>query len=472
MFTLVHAGNTYATRGGLAIYVRMKARKKGYTELQTPNGTFVSLKDREIFITRRGFREYGMPLFLEGYDYAINLDIANNNSAVASPGIMFINEKSSLSYDKKMFLPRKMFLDSGGFLLLAGTKDFLDPVELAHTYNKYANLGMTLDIPLGNANYQSLERAIFHAHVQRMNTKVIKKHLDSSVTLYNISHGSTAKIRTEYMKLVEDEDINHWACAGSFGTPFDRIYNILTTIDTASRKKLESIHVLGVASSMFIPILAWLGKYVDITSDASSAMKFASNYCVNELHGIKLSQSYIGNNFKTYGKVRTEKFHPKFMCSCNICHALGSTELYQKIGTYGASAPHTEVLWIHNQHVYDEYTAGWNALASSVTASEYKEEYSRILSKSDKILTKIIDLIEEWTSSTAEKACAKYKMYMINTLGKHVHRNGDPKKFSLASLPSDEQEPSKLEMLDAVAKRYIEYHGPKLAKYAKHIKGL
>ena len=469
MFTLVHAGNTYATRGGLAIYVKLKKRVGGYSELQTPNGTYVSLKDREIFIARRGFREYGMPLFLEGYDFAVNLDIANNKSAVPSPGIMFINEQSNLEFDKRMFNPRKMFLDSGGFLLLAGTKDFLDPVELALTYNKYANLGMALDIPLGRASGQTLNRAIFHAHVQRLNTDIIKEHLDSSVTLYNISHGSTPEIRKAYMEIVQDDDLDHWACAGSSGTPFDRIYNVLNTIDYAGRKKVKSVHVLGVASAIFIPVLAWLGRYLDISSDASSAMKFASNYCVNELHGIKLSQSYIGNNFKTEGKVRTKHFHPKFMCSCGACQALGSTELYQKIGTYGASSPHTEVLWIHNQSIYDEYAASWNALAKTCTPEEYKAEYARILAKSDRQNTKIIDLIEDWTGSNAKHACSKYKTYMLNTLGSQVLHTGDPKKFNL--IEPEVVEPTRLKVLDAAAHRYLEFHGKKLAKYAKYLKG-
>lgn len=469
MFTLVHAGNTYATRGGLAIYVKMKKRKGDYYELQTPNGTYVHLKDREIFMVRRGFREYGMPLFLEDYDFAVNLDIANPQAAVASPGIMFINEKSPLGFDKSMFLPRKMFLDSGGFLLLTGTQDFLDPVELAHTYNKYANLGMALDIPLGAANTQCKERAIMHAHVQRLNTNIIKKHLDDTVTLYNISHGATVELRKLYMEIVQDDDLDHWACAGSIGTPFDRIYNILTTIDCADRKKLKSLHVLGVASAAFIPILAWLGRYLDITSDASSAMKFASNYCANELHGNKLSQSYIGNNMSTVGRIRTPHFHPKFMCSCGVCRALGSTELYQKIGSQGASSPHTEILWIHNQSVYDEYAAGWNALAAACTPKEYKDEYIRVLAKSDRVNAKIIDLIEDWKGTNAKHACSKYKTYMLNTLGSHVLKAGDPSKFNLVSPSS--VEPVRLKVLDAAARRYLEYHGKELRPYAKYLKG-
>lgn len=468
MFTLVHAGNTYATRGGLAIYVKMKKRKGGYSELQTPNGTYVKLKDREIFITRRGFREYKMPLFLEGYDFAVNLDIANNKSAVPSPGIMFINERTNLRFDKRMFLPRKMFLDSGGFLMLAGTADFLDPVELAETYNMYANFGMTLDIPLGNARLQSMERAIFHAHVQKLNTEIIKKHLDGSVTLYNISHGATPEVRTKYMEIVNDPDLDHWACAGSAGSPFDRLQNILITVDNAGRKKLKSIHVLGVASPMYIPILAWLGNYMDITSDASSAMKFASNYCVNELHGTKLAQSYIGNKAGTTGRPRTKDFHPKFMCSCNVCHALGSTELYQKIGTYGASSPHTEVLWVHNQSVYDEYAASWNALARACSPKEYKEHYAKILAPNDRSIVKAIDIIEAWKDSKAVDVCSRFKTYMKNSLGKQVMRTGDPKKFSLAN-PQEDTTMSKLKTLDACARRYLKYHGDKLKKYAGYL---
>lgn len=468
MFTLVHAGNTYATRGGLCIYVKLKKRKGGYHELQTPNGTYVKLKDREIFIARRGFREYNIPLFLEGYDFAVNLDIANNKSAVPSPGIMFINEKHNLIFDKRMFLPRKMFLDSGGFLMLAGTADFLDPIELAHTYNKFANYGMVLDIPLGNARIQSDKRAIFHAHVQKFNTEIIKKHIDDSVTLYNISHGATPERRTLYMSIVDDPDIDHWACAGSTGTPFDRLQNILVTIDNAGRKKLKSIHVLGVASPLYIPILAWIGRYVDITSDASSAMKFASNYCAVELHGIKLSQSYIGNKGGAIGRSRTKDFHPKFMCSCNVCHALGSTELFQKIGTYGASSAHTEVLWIHNQSVYDEYAASWNALAKECSPKEYKEHYARILAPSDRSITKAIDIIEAWKDSEAKKVCNKFKSYMRNTLGIHAMGIGDPKKFSLADLQEDVTM-SKLKTLDACARRYLKYHGKKLEKYAGYL---
>lgn len=471
MLTLVHAGNTYATRGGLAIYVRMRKRKGEYRELQTPNGTYVHLKDREIFITRRGFREYKIPLFLEDYDYAVNLDIANNNSAVPSPGIMFISEKSSLSYDKSMFLPRKMFMDSGGFLLLVGTTDFIDPIDLAHTYNKYANLGMALDVPLGPISLQTKERVELHAHIQRLNTKVLKKHLDKSVTLYNISHGSTDEIRTRYMDIVQDPDLNHWACAGSTGakgaTPFDRLYSILTTIDNAGINKLKSLHVLGVASTTFIPALAWLGKYVDLSSDASSAMKFASNYVAVEFHGMRILPIYVGKNTSTKGKLKTETFFPEFACSCNVCHALGSTELFHNIGMHGASAPHTEILWLHNQHVYDRYTAGWNALAKSATAEEYKKFYSMILARKDKDLVKTIDLIEDWTMSSVRKICTRYKALMVNSLGHKAFKAGDPAKFSLALPKKDES--AREAILNRAAMRYIQYHGSPLAKYGKYL---
>lgn len=471
MFTLVHAGNTYATRGGLAIYVRLKKRKGSYKELQTPNGTYFHLKDREIFITRRGFREYNIPLFLEDYDYAVNLDIANNNSAVPSPGIMFISEKSSLSYDKSMFLPRKMFMDSGGFLLLVGTTDFIDPIELASIYNKYANLGMALDIPLGPINLQTKERVELHAHIQRLNTNILKKYLDKSVTLYNISHGSTDEIRTRYMDIVQDDDLTHWACAGSTGakgaTQFDRLYSILTTIDNAKLNKLKSLHVLGVASTAFIPVLAWLGRYVDLSSDASSAMKFASNYVAVEFHGMRILPIYVGKNLSTKGKLKTENFFPEFSCSCNVCHALGSTELFQNIGKYGASAPHTEVLWIHNQHVYDRYTASWNALAKSLSPGEYKKWYSAILSKKDKDLVKAIDLIEDWTMSSAKKTCTKYKALMVNSLGHKAFKAGDPAKFSLAIPRSDET--VKESILNRAALRYMQYHGAALNKYGRYL---
>lgn len=474
MFTLVHAGNTYATRGGLVIYVKMRKRKGGYRELQTPNGTYLYLKDREIFITRRGFKEYNIPLFLEGFDYAVNLDIANKMSAVPSPGVMFIPENSSFSYDKKMFLPRKMFMDSGGFLLLTGSSPFIDPVDVARIYNKSANLGMALDLPLGPLSLQTKERIELHARIQKFNTNILKKNLDKSVTLYNISHGSTDEIRTRYMEIVQDDDLNHWACAGSTGakgaTPFDRLYSILTTIDNAGIRKLKSLHVLGVASVSFIPVLAWLGKYLDISSDASSAMKFASNYVAVESHGMKISPVYIGNNLSVKGKLRTKDFFPEISCSCSVCHALGSTEMFQKIGTYGASAPHTEVLWIHNQHAYDVYAASWNALASSLSPKEYKHQYSMILHKKDKDLVKAIDLIEDWTTSSAKKVCSKYKALMANSLGAKAVKAGDPAKFSLAVPQSNDSSlKATEEILNAAALRYIQYHGDKLAKYGKYL---
>lgn len=469
MFTLVHSGNTYLVRGGLAIYVKMKQRKGSYYELQTPNGTYVKLKDREVFITKRGFAEYNVPMFLENYDYAVNCDIANNNSAVPSPGIMFITDRPTVNaYDKSIFLPRKMFIDSGGFLLLVGTADFIDPKELALYYNKYANLGMALDIPLGNPRLHTMERGIFHAHVQRLNTEIIKKNLDSSVTLYNICHGATPEIRKRYIEIVKDNDLEHWSCPCPSGTLFDKLLNVLVTIDNAGTK-VKSMHVFGVASPISIPMLAWLGKYLDISSDASSAMRVAKNFMMTELHGIKMSNaSYVGNKKVDYGKIKTKDFSSKMMCGCNVCHALGTSEVFHHLGKHKASAAHVELLWLHNSFIYDEYTEMWNSLAKECSIKEYKEQYARVLSAENKHNVKLIDAIELWKEHDSTRVLKTYALYLQDSLGKHALKAGDPKKFSLAT-PAEDNLAGIRKTLDNCAKRYLKFYGNKLKKYAGYL---
>jgi hypothetical protein len=327
MFTWISAGCGFSTFAGVSIYVRERRRGGEYEETVYPEGLHIKLKDRELFVTKAGLRDYDFYHPLEKYDYALFADLMGFSSAVKHKGLMFCYDprlsKRQVAYDKKI-ADVPIYGDSGGFQLLSGVSDFIDPVDLAKWFNRYVTKAMCLDLPIATA-YTDKKLIARLAKLQRRNTEEILSHLDPNIELYNIVHGVTNPDHAkQYIDIVDRPELKNWAIGGSyFGNLFDLVYNMFSVI---SYKPAPSYHMFGVADSKALPIFAWVGKYYNITSDSSTPLQSGTKTDLFTISGYKLMRISAGRKANQY--IRSSSLFPFLSCSCPVCSVLGTTEPY------------------------------------------------------------------------------------------------------------------------------------------------
>lgn len=405
-FKWIAAGSAYATFSNINLYVKFKQRKGPYDELYYPHGFLVKLQDREIFITRQGGKDYNFVFPMTGYDFCINADLLGLDSAVKHTGIMFAYEESKskkdFRYDKSSAMDN-IYSDSGGFQILSGVFEFVNPIKLAHWYNQAVTHGMALDIPLGLGS--SKEFIVPTAKIQKENLKIIKDHCDESVQIYNVSHGVSPETRRQFIDLVHRDDINLWAIGCPyFGNVFDLITNMYSVF---THIPAESYHVFGVAATHIIPILAWVGRYRNITSDSSSHLQSGLSFGMYNLSGYLLKNRRMGSSRDEF--IQTDGVHPYIPCSCNLCHALGTSELIYNVRK--TVVGHT-ICSLHNLNQIAKYAELWSDLAKKSTLNEYKRYISKIVPKLQKSYwISALNYIEELENSPYDKTIKKFTGY-------------------------------------------------------------
>lgn len=458
MYNWIAAGATMLAASGVCCYIKYEKRQGEYYELQQVEGVKVGLQNKRLYLMKPGYKEYNNVLSVDGYDCCLNLDmLGSGNSSVRHNGLMFCyDEKESLrrhTYDKSK-VPTYLFGDSGGYKLATGTMEFIDPIDLAHWYNKYVKQGMTLDIPIWNDKSCDYAK---HAGVQKKNTNLILENLDDTVTLYNISHGFNEVQRRKYIDIVYDDRLEKWAIGSTyFGNPFDFINNLFITIQHTN---LKTFHVFGIANVLLIPILAWIGRYYEVTSDSSTHVQSAKNLVMFQLQNFSLKKLRVGQ--KDCGILRGHNEYPNIPCSCGICSSLSNLELYSK--SHSSITPFL-FLCMHNINCMAEYSRLWDDLAQNVTLQQYKELYYKIVPSSEKRMWgNTFNYIEDIISLGIQKANKLYSSYLSSLLGSN-NIKGDPIYYSVLENDRDslnyylnkdnEEEYSDETVLD----RYLQYY--------------
>lgn len=474
MFEWIGAGNTYPVFGAMTLYVKFRERKGDYYEIEHPMGFIFGLKDREVFAVRRGAPFYNHPHYFTGYDFCVNTDMLGINSACISTGVMVIYESKESqkrhAYDRTKFNKGKLFCDSGGFKLAVGTEEFIDPLDLAKYYNKYANYGMGLDIP--PSKITKFDELMVRAEIQKKNNDIILQHLDKDVTLYNISHGFSASDRKAYIEKVYDDRLHHWAIGSTYyGNTFDFLTRVLTSIDLV-KDTAKDFHVFGVAAAKVIPILSWLGRYFNITSDSSTHVQCGKNNINVEIHGFQLKKIRVGST--NPGKINLASTPSRLPCSCNICKAFESNEVYHK--STSGSGIHFNLLGLHNLTVMAQYSSLWANLAMESTPKEYKEVYKKILSNGEaKTWLSTIDFIEDYMERGLSAANKRFSSFKTSAFGFDLNK-GCPTNYSLLDIEeADMSGTQEAVIMDAsygqvgeeVINAYLDYHKNNSVKKAK-----
>lgn len=445
MFRWISAGASYSAFGGLYLNIKEKHRKGDYEEILLPEGSIVKLQDKEIFIAKSSNKDYNWYCPTSNWDSMLNMDYLND-SAVCHTGVMFCYEykksKRNFSYSKSVDYP--LFGDSGGYPLMTGTIDFIDPVDLAKWYNKYVNLGMALDIPITHSVNKKLYPKLINIH--KKNLDIIMDNIDDTVEMYNVCHGPTVESRRQYIDGVYRDDIKNWALGTSYyGTYIDFLYNCISAFEYLNAPKY---HIFGISDTIMIPILAWLGKYYDITSDSSTPMQSGTSSIVFTIQGKKLLKFGAG---RIQDKMLSSNdIFPYLPCSCNICNVLKTTELIYKNEHRSLGAI---LCTLHNINSMAKYISIWNELANECNITEYFKHIKSITNrKYAKYMLEAIEYIEDIKQTSFEKASKKRMGFYISSLfsKKHSYTN----MFGEQELTEEEEFDSVSNLID----RYEQYH--------------
>ena len=287
----------------------------------------ITFADRKYLVTTQRVRsEITLPY--EGYrifddlaDYKAPFVLVNTVDEPRS-------EKSQVfQVRKKLLLAHSVVQDSGGFQLISSDQtNFIDPLKVINSHNKWADYGVCLDVPAGvfNPTDDELDRL---AKILALNNKVFDQNKKPGLRLLNVSHGFTISQRLRFIRTVRNSS-SAW-CIGGLKSQFGLGGLIRVNLKTFSAHIMAAVleskgenffHVLGVGSIAQMVVCAAIAKKfgVLVTSDTSTWLQAAANCRLLTENGmVKLESPDLGHQF--------------LPCACKACHQARYSYLYRQI---------------------------------------------------------------------------------------------------------------------------------------------
>jgi queuine/archaeosine tRNA-ribosyltransferase len=302
----------------------------------------------------------------------------------------------------------KIISDSGGFQILTGKLDYIDPLEIITWYNKNVDIGIVLDIPPWMTSKEVLLRM---AKVQKKNTDILLANKEPHVELMNIFHGNTTEDRKMFRKIVEDPRIERLAIGGSYTKSILRsIYDLILIANTG--KKYKQYHLLGVTNLLQLVAMMRLthkGLIPHVTSDSSTHIQKA--FLKEYLHQAHLTSNIvhlqIGRNhvYPSMGN--------RLPCSCPLCSRVKYADVFSLLDGSAVNV----ALAFHNMYTYNEYVSRMRDVVGlplkDLTDLIAKQLGSRHGIKEAIDALKFIDLVEE---EGLTKAAKKYEYFIEHNL--------------------------------------------------------
>ncbi len=342
-YNFVPAASEYSKRGGVHIYVRY-GRGPSHVTVVDHDSDFMRIKcpDRELLIVANGQRAHIYRPMQGTYDEFYNFSpFWEHSSADLEYGCVMTNYTSYIGKEKRSSGIRrkdfrygidqhtKIIADSGGFQLVKGTVDYIDPKELVTWYNDNVDWGMVLDTPLASNGLEIYTRS---AKVQAENTRIMMDNKRPGLELLNIIHGAVGKEMDTFRKIVERPDIDRLAVGGiyfgSILSSIDRLCAIMT-----GGQRYKHYHALGIANiTQTIPLMRLSGSDIAplITSDSSSHLQAANGRKYYKPNGTEALPEVL-----FYADAGG--YHPGgnqlLNCTCPICSVVKYTDVLSMVNS-------------------------------------------------------------------------------------------------------------------------------------------
>lgn len=243
-------------------------------------------------------------------------------------------------------------VDSGGFQMLRGTTDFVDPDKLVAYYNAQADIGMPLDLPVPS----TAEPFFFDAVSQmiKANDSYMTARLNKGIDLALISHGSSLERRKSRLDVL-DRPANVVAIAGLGIKPLPGTDHVTSAIENMMyvihryHKSARYFHVLGVTSKFWLFIYALL--------DASGYVKSIGADSVSHRLGA-LTGMYDTFDFNSVSLTKKLTYRQTLPCNCPVCFAVDDMRILNQ----------TQILEAHNLWARSQWTILLSDIAKQYVA--------------------------------------------------------------------------------------------------------
>ncbi len=325
-------------------YLWQRTRFNGITTHKLP--------DRTLYYGVYPSKGYATGIMDSAPDSITLTSISNNPTILAEIGFNYMmgspEHTSRLSETRRNEYVR-IFTDSGGFQLISGASDWIDPDKLISLYNRTTDYGIGLDIPVP-AGLQA-KYCMRMCEVMLKNNDYLRSKANNKVEIYDVSHGRTLDLRQKFLQRVlhhkkkskertsglaiggigqnwQDEGRSKTIVSGSI----NMIYAFL-----AARDYYERFHILGTTGTFYIFLYYLMlsespGK--QITADSTSYLMASANNLM-----LFPSDSKFSLNSSPIPKAERSNISN---CSCSLCNQVKYSLAYHK---------NAHLTPVHNLHV-------------------------------------------------------------------------------------------------------------------------
>ena len=207
-------------------------------------------------------------------------------------------------------------IDSGGFQMLTGVIDFVHPDDVVKRYNKLANIGMPIDLPVRSKFEVEFWDPI--GKMIRANDDYLIERLNPDIHLALISHGTSLERRKRRLDIL-DRDAEVVAIAGLNINPapgVDRHLNIvenLMYVIQRKRKTTRYFHVLGVTGKFWMFIYALIDALGYVREIGADSVSHRMGSLIGMVDRPDFSVTDIPKN---------QPFKQVIPCGCPVCVAV------------------------------------------------------------------------------------------------------------------------------------------------------
>lgn len=420
-YTYMPAAITYASDGGVGIYVRYGKYPNRIVVKETGhNYIWVQCPDRELLMVANSHW---------GHDWAFRpMDGTFDEYVHIGPYHDHLNGDMNLPYfmvnyvaesSKKVASSRKdvgeerdpnslIVADSGGYQILQGRVEYLDPLKIVEWYNDNVDIGFALDIPANNRKSNILHRA---AAIQARNTDIMMAKKKPGLELINVLHGATKEDMFHYRNVVERPDIDRMA----FGSLY-HYYDLLASVDLMHQiahtgQPYKHIHVLGVSNSLHTALLirmATKGLMPHLTSDSSTPMQKAR---LREWHTYTSTQEKV--KFMLVGAKDGYRPSPHNIlpCSCQVCSTVKYSDV---LWCLNGNIAH-KVFEFHNIHSMTRYFDTLTQYSNEMSTNDFKKLLKAQVGENRQGFDEAmhaLDFMDSLASGQGENARDRYKLYL------------------------------------------------------------
>ncbi len=304
-------------------------------------------------------------------------------------------------FREKFNIPKKVLLvgDSGGFQLLTGKKEYVEPVKILKWQENNVDIGITLDSPpVDPQSFKSVSTWEEFVERTKMSVRyysIMEKNKSSvEIEIMKVLHGSNLKELSYFYKNIKDFNFEGYALAPK---PSDDPFSVaLHAAFIYEMEEPKNVHILWGTGFRIVPVTVYVGRlFKRLTFDSSTyslvGSSFRYYYCPLNPHKSSL-RIRIGTKLSSNIE--------ELPCDCPICIKYTVKDMTQP------NSRSAMLISLHNLYIYLKYVEFIKKLSKS---KELFTEFVRT-ELGEKTL-KAIEFVDYALENGIEEAYAKYEGY-------------------------------------------------------------